>query len=166
MTHSYSEESIKRFIAASDSTFYLVSSTNPRNIYKILWRRPPSSLSGLAIKIDVLVPPTLSIPFVEPHLITTRNSLPLMPLLPQLLLKLQCWEDHRLSRYSDKRLKQYVDAEDVKELLKVAIKRGVRVSSEKWLPETFKMQGERRVKSYVVEYPGTKDTWHRIGFPC
>lgn len=165
MTRSHEEESIKRFIAADDPAFYLVSSTNPRNFYKIVWYRYPGR-PGLAIKIDVLIPPTMSIPFVESDLIVIRNLLPLMPLLPQLLLKLQCWDDHRLSRYSDKRLKQYVDAQDVRELLIVANKRGVRVGSEKWLSAIFKMQGERRVKSYVAQYPDTRGAWSRIGFPC
>lgn len=165
MTRSHDAESIKRFIAADDPAFYVVSSTNPRNPYKIVWYRYPGR-PGLAIKIDVLIPPTMSIPFVESDLIIIRNSLPLMPLLPQLLLKLQCWDDHRLSRYSDKRLKQYVDAQDVRELLVVANKRGVRVGSEKWLSGIFKMQGEWRVKSYVAQHPDTRGAWIRIGFPC
>lgn len=167
MTRSYNEEVIKRLITASDSTFYLVSSTNPRNSYKILWYRYPSiSRAGLAIKIDILVPPTLDIPFVEPHLITTRNSLPIMPLLPLLLLKLQGWDDHRLSAYNDKRMKKYVYAEDVEELLAIALREGVGRYDDPWLPSTFEMRGELRISSFVTENPGTKGSWIQIGFLC
>lgn len=165
MTHTHTQEAVKRLIASADATFYLVPSTNPRNTYKILWHRyPSSSRPGLAIKVDVLIPPTMNIPFVEPALIINRHKLPIMPLIPQLLLKLQCWDDHRLSRYADKRLKQYTDAGDVKELLKVAMRKGTTVTSETWLSVMFKSQGEWRVKSFVREYPETRDSWSRVGY--
>lgn len=167
MTRSHGQEAIKRLITASDSTFYLVSSTNPRNSYKILWHRYPSiSRAGLAIKIDILVPPTLNIPFVEPHLITTRDSLPTMPLLPLLLLKLQGWDDHRLSAYENQRIKKYGYAEDVEELLAIALREGVGKYDDPWLPSIFTMLGESRISSFVRENPGTRGSWRQIGFQC
>lgn len=86
-----------------------------------------------------------------------------MPLLAQLLLKLQGWDDHKMARQAYKRDKQYTDAEDVKQLLNIAVMQGINIHAETWLSRTFKQAGKRRIRLFVQEYPETRDAWNQIG---
>ncbi|KAG6812352.1 hypothetical protein H0H92_003252 [Tricholoma furcatifolium] len=114
-------EEIKRLISNSNHNFYLVSSTNPRNTYKILWFR----LSvGRSCKVDILVPGILSIPKIPAErrlCVKNFRNIPLAPFLVVLLLKLRAWTDHRVDRRSRMRLKAPIDVRDIEELLEIGV---------------------------------------------
>ncbi|KAI0041112.1 hypothetical protein FA95DRAFT_1565719 [Auriscalpium vulgare] len=145
----YSQEDVKRMIVADDATYYLVASTNWRNSYKILWTRIPDR-RGVTCKVDILVPPTLTIPTIAPLHIVWVRDVPIMPLFTLILMKLKGWEDHRVAtfRRPDLRAKQHVDVEDIKELLDIAAKRGEKGEDESWLTYGFLSAGKVRVRMF------------------
>ena len=118
-------------------------------------------------KVDILTPGVMNIPNVPPGNITTISKFPLMPLLPQLLLKLQAWQDHRLSRRSDFRVKEPTDIADIDALLEIAAKSGVRVRAEEslWVPRSMIVAAESRVRSYII-FASTRSTagFKKLGF--
>lgn len=90
-----------------------------------------------------------------------------MPMIPQLLLKLQGWSDHRASHRSDMQMKQYVDVADIDQLLAIAVGEGasVRAPECRWLPGSMTGVASARLWSYTLRASaGTKDQWRKIGF--
>jgi len=86
-----------------------------------------------------------------------------MPLLAVILLKLKGWDDHRDDSNRAKREKQYVDAEDIDEMLDIAIEEGCHLRDERWMPKWFKGNARSRLTNFVEEYPETKERWEEIG---
>ncbi|KAI0046258.1 hypothetical protein FA95DRAFT_1494284 [Auriscalpium vulgare] len=161
MTSSYTQEEVKRLVAAADTSYYLVPSTNPRNTYKVLWHR---AANGVCCKVDLLLPPTLNIPDITPEHVVLRQGTPVMPLLLLLLMKLQAWSDHGSSRWSNVRAKAATDRLDIEVLLGVAVRNGVSLQRESWLKETMLMAWSwNRVTSYVAAYPSSRGNWRSIG---
>ena len=116
-------------------------------------------------KVDVLVPGILNIPFVPTQHIVSLEDLPVMPLIALLLLKLQGWEDHRLSGRSDMQQKQYVDVRDIQQLLQIAAQRGETVSDMTWLPHDFVDAGQKRLNRFLGNFrPTSSHLWEIIGF--
>ncbi|KAA1475257.1 hypothetical protein DENSPDRAFT_783159 [Dentipellis sp. KUC8613] len=165
-TTMYTAEEIKRLVARADPRFLLVPSKNPRNTYKVTWFRKARSSDGsiLRCKVDFLVPPTLNVPSLTDDHIVQKSALPVSPLLPLLLLKLQAWEDHRWARYADLQEKQHTDVADITELLDIAVREGVRVADAPWLSSLFLSAARRRVQSYVVQYYASRRAWRELGF--
>ena len=90
-----------------------------------------------------------------------------MPVVPQLLLKVQGWSDHRASHRQDMQLKQYVDVGDIDELLAIAVAEGadVRASENKWLPGSMTGVAPTRIWSYTLRGSAkSKEHWKAIGF--
>ncbi|VDB83089.1 unnamed protein product [Peniophora sp. CBMAI 1063] len=166
MTVMHTQEGLKRMLAAEDPNFALVPSSNPRNTYKVVWYTVPGSRAR--VKVDVLLPGVMNIPSIAPERFVwfKNNTLPSMPLLPLLLLKLQAWDDHRSAsfRRTDLREKQHVDVADIDVLLPIAKKTGVHRSKGGYLPRSFLDAADRRVRSYVVYYPTSKVHWEALGF--
>ncbi|KAI0321527.1 hypothetical protein OF83DRAFT_1020137, partial [Amylostereum chailletii] len=166
MSTMHSQEQLKRLLAV-DPAYTFKSSTNPRNTYKIVWYRMPGR-SYVEIKVDVLVPPIMDIPWVPASRSVwfQNKTLPSMPFFPLLLLKLQAWDDHRNAsfRRPDLREKQHVDVQDIDQLLVIAARKGVHRKDSGWLPATFISEGERRVRSYTIAYPASLRPWAAIGF--
>ncbi|KAI0266551.1 hypothetical protein BC834DRAFT_133836 [Gloeopeniophorella convolvens] len=158
------QEDMKRLLCDADSSFFRVPSTNPRNTYTVLWCH--TSERRTRCKVDILIPPTLNIPSIPADkIVKTRESrIKVMPWSPLLLLKLQSWDDHRSSRYLDKRMKQHTDANDIRELLGIVLRKGMKWQSEAWLPSHFRSSGERRVGSFILSFPDTKQSWRELGF--
>ncbi|KAI0325837.1 hypothetical protein GY45DRAFT_1329788 [Cubamyces sp. BRFM 1775] len=166
-TNQYDAEELKEILVEEDSDFYLVPSRNPRASYSVLWCRLRSSgRRRRKCKVDILVPPTLNIPNVPGRRIKIISDLPVMPLIPLLLLKLQGWYDHRESHREDMQEKQYVDVDDISELLQIAIDRGqdVRQDNLGWLPERMREDAQGHVWDFVEEYPNMADNWTMVGF--
>ena len=95
------------------------------------------------------------------------SGLPVMPMIPQLLLKVQGWSDHRASHRTDMQLKQYVDVEDIDQLLAIAVDEGasVRAGECAWLPGSMTAAAPTRLWSYTLRASvNTKDQWRRLGF--
>jgi len=166
MTVRHTQERLKQLLASEDSDFYLKSSTNPRNTYKIVWCKVPGTYREC--KVDVLVPGIMNIPSISASRFVwfKDNTLPSMPLLPLLLLKLQAWDDHRMatSRRPDLRAKQYVDVSDIDLLLIIAKNKGIHHRDGNALPGHFMMAAKQRVDSYILSYPTAKTAWQALGF--
>jgi hypothetical protein len=164
-------EEIKRRLVSVNPSFFLVSSTNPRNTYKILWYNlgaqsyPPSH----ACKVDILMPGgDLNIPSIPNQFINYCDLhgyglVPVMPFIPLLLLKLQGWSDHRKSYRVDLRQKQYMDVCDINELLQLAVRdHKVDVRKGGWLPSSFVEMGKLRAGAFVTASPSSRVHWSQI----
>ncbi|KAI0752461.1 hypothetical protein C8Q80DRAFT_1267008 [Daedaleopsis nitida] len=153
----YDQETLKRILVREDPHFYLVSSKNPRATYKVLWyslatRSYRYPLPTIDCKVDILIPGVLDVPDVPLPRVLTLSGLPVMPLVPQLLLKLQGWSDHRLSHRSDMQAKQYVDIRDIDALLEIALEKGARVKGgeeDDWIPESMITLANTRLRFYT-----------------
>jgi len=165
-------EEIKRRLVSANPLFFLVPSTNPRNTYKVLWYNLRAASSRLhpshACKVDILVPLVLNIPAVpKDHVVYSSIkgvSIPVMPFLPLLLLKLQAWADHRISHRIDLRNKQHVDVRDIFELLRIAAQNNdMHVRNESWLPESFVAAGRRRVAQFILAHSDSSVYWRQMG---
>lgn len=171
LTTAYSQESLKEILVREDSSFYLVRSKNWRATYRVLWHRLSKStcpLPSVDCKVDILVPGTMNIPNVPPERVRTLSGLPVMPMIPQLLLKLQAWSDHRASHRTDMRLKQYVDESDIDRLLAIAVDEGASVRAQecRWLSgATILAATPARLGSYTLWASAeTKGKWKKLGF--
>ncbi|EIN09003.1 hypothetical protein PUNSTDRAFT_68008 [Punctularia strigosozonata HHB-11173 SS5] len=138
-TKSHTQEELKRLLESKNSSFYTVAAKTPGATYRVLWYRIPgtTTFGGLPklCKVDILVPPTLNIPWVPPERIERIDGIPVMPILPLLLLKLQGWEDHTEAHQTHLRLKQTDDVRDIKELRRIAARRGIDLQTTK--PESW-----------------------------
>ncbi|KAF8647238.1 hypothetical protein AX16_006830, partial [Volvariella volvacea WC 439] len=170
-----------QIVSTNPSKYYLVNSANPQNTYRILWSKlssdaGTSSISSTATerscKVDILVPGLLSIPQIPSAQITytpAHPTLPVIPLLALILLKLRGWDDHK-GDYRQRMIdKTAVDEGDIEELLRIAVRRGgggkpISVPGERWLPRWFVREATNRVEYFVEEKPETKDHWMRLGF--
>jgi hypothetical protein len=104
----------------------------------------------------------MNIPNVPVERVLLIDGLPVMPLIPLILLKLQAWEDHRKALQSWQRAKQWVDSEDLGRLLPIAAHRKDNLKNEMWIPESFVRAAKVRLSLYLVLY-GEQDQWRRIG---
>ncbi|KZT30072.1 hypothetical protein NEOLEDRAFT_1153437 [Neolentinus lepideus HHB14362 ss-1] len=162
MTRSYTQEELKDLIRRSDSRFYLVPSRKPFATYKVFYYR----LAGYrrSCKVDILLPGIMNIPTITSGRIVKVHDIPVMPLSALLLLKLQGWSDHRASTRPDMIEKQYVDVQDINQLLRIASTRGLWMQSETWLPSDFLEAAGDRIAEYVDEYPSSGASWEAIGY--
>ncbi|KAJ6509829.1 hypothetical protein DFH09DRAFT_1257981 [Mycena vulgaris] len=166
LTDTHTQAALKAILVANDSNFYTIASKDPLATYRVLWYRLGIRRS---CKVDVLTPGIMNIPSVPVPRIAYRRSrseLPLMPFLPLLLLKLQAWMDHREAEKYYLRAKQYVDVQDIDDLLELAVsKYDVDLKRNgKWLPDSFVKAAAKRVKSYVRHFPESAEHWRDIGF--
>jgi len=165
LTDSYDQEEVKNLLVENDSNFFLVPSRKPRAPYKILYYTLPSR--GFC-KVDILLPGSMDIPAVPLSRITYTQvpDVPVMPLIAVLLLKLQGWTDHRDAEREHYQEKQYVDVDDIKEVLDI-LRRDYRMktlASEGWMPRWFVNLARERVDEFVEAFPDTRDLWYDIGF--
>jgi hypothetical protein len=159
-TDLISQERLKTMLVAADPNFYLVAAKTPGATYKVLWYRldPDSRL-----KIDILRPGIMNIPCVPPELIGRVSGLPVMPLSGILLLKLQAWEDHRNAEKWHMRDKAQVDYADLARLLPIAIREGLYLPDETWLPENFIEAARSRVERLLMLNEDMYCQWQEIG---
>ncbi|OBZ76468.1 hypothetical protein A0H81_02996 [Grifola frondosa] len=148
---STQQEELKRYLVQADSDFYLISARDPRATYKVLWYRISSTYYERRCKVDILIPGILNIPDVPYAHVKVISRLPVMPLIPLLLLKLQAWADHGNATRFDLRMKQDVDIRDINELLEIALRRRERVSDVvNWLPKEFLDAARIRIRAYTT----------------
>ncbi|KAI0356750.1 hypothetical protein OH77DRAFT_1495092 [Trametes cingulata] len=156
LTRAYNQEELKAMLVQADPKFYL----------KVLWYRDDDYST---CKVDILVPGTMNIPHVPPQYIVSKAPyyLPLMPLIPHLLLKLQAWSDHGFSHRLAQRLKQSTDKEDIDKLVAIACASGdhLRSSSLEWLPQSMVTAEIVRLQSYLRSRSSMrKAQWKSLGF--
>lgn len=163
-------EEIKQGIVSQNAKFFLVRSSRRGATYQILHYRlftPYHSDEDRTCKVDILLPKSdLDIPKIPlGRIVYTRiPGVPVMPLLAVLLLKLQGWTDHRESPRRDFQAKQYVDVEDIKEMLEIAVQDDIELRTEKWMPQWFLRLARPRIEEFVENFPETEDDWSEIGF--
>ncbi|KAI8989242.1 hypothetical protein BD414DRAFT_536534 [Trametes punicea] len=163
----YTQEDLKTMLVQDDRQFLLVRSRNPRATYRVLWYRLPGSYQRC--KVDILIPGILNVPAVPYRYIVSPKPhyLPVMPPIPQLLLKLQGWADHRISPRADMRAKQYLDVRDIDSLLEIVCRRNLRIDDNvvKWVPETtFEAASSTLQRYVVVASPQSIYNWRKLGF--
>ncbi|KAH7370275.1 hypothetical protein BKA65DRAFT_387741, partial [Rhexocercosporidium sp. MPI-PUGE-AT-0058] len=155
LTSEKTAEELKDLLVRTDSRFYLVRSKDPFAKYRILYS---SYLLGCyhACKVNILLPRTMNIPPVPQNLVVRIRDFLLMPIIPLLLLKLQAWLDHGSATKQHLREKQFVDAQDINQLLTLAVARGMKLSAEAWMPESFVEAAKSRVIVYDKHFPGSR----------
>jgi len=166
MTTTYTTEHLKALLGRTPG-FYLRPSGKPGETYKILYYRlqPNFLYSRRSCKVDILIPGIMNIPLLPSERIVWKETLPVLPLLVLLLLKLQGWSDHRASTRSDMQQKQYVDIRDINQLVVVAARSGEHLSRVPWLPDAFLAQGYEHLALYLrIVRPAVTSYWREIGF--
>ncbi|KAH9903130.1 hypothetical protein C8Q73DRAFT_673123 [Cubamyces lactineus] len=165
----YSQEDLKQMLVRQNRQFFLLRSRNPRATYRVLWSRIPGT--SKRCKVDILIPGILNVPTVPyRHIVMKRRAnrtLPVMPPIPQLLLKLQGWTDHRASPRKDMREKCLLDVHDIDSLLEELQQMNLRIDSEdvKWVPKSMFTAATETLKKYVVAAsPTTIYDWRALGF--
>ncbi|KAG6835357.1 hypothetical protein H0H93_002209 [Arthromyces matolae] len=168
---SMTQEEIKeKIIQHQPDYFFLHSARDPSATYRILHYRPTpdiSSASKSIVKVDILLPGIMHLPFLTPTDITIRSGLPIIPYPVLLLQKLQAWDDHRLSEEERYRKKLPVDAKDVIWLL--APSNWEKMGPASWndrrfFEEGFEKLSRARVIAFCMAYPTTSELWSRLGF--
>ncbi|KAK0191828.1 hypothetical protein F5146DRAFT_482818 [Armillaria mellea] len=160
------QEELKRRVVAANTSFYLIASKDPFATYKVLWYRLPGYRRSC--KVDLLFPGIMNIPPVPPESIVYRRhpsdyqTLPLMPFIPLLLLKLQAWMDHGESTKYYMQAKQPTDVRDITELLNIFVTAGDLGELGSWIPQSFLKAGRSRQREFVRLYPHTAKNWGKI----
>ena len=162
---------LKEMLVRANPRFYLVRSRSPTASYRVLWYRLSSSFHprpSVDCKVDVVIPGILNIPNVPPSRIVTLRGLPVMPLVPQLMLKLQGWADHRASDRPDMLAKGPVDVRDIDRLLEIAVGKRERVTAEdlaEWLPQSMVRTAAGRLELYtILGSSRSAGRWRELGF--
>ncbi|OJT10872.1 hypothetical protein TRAPUB_12605 [Trametes pubescens] len=167
-TSDCDQEALKDILVNADSDFFLIESRNPNADYRVLWcsLRPSRRGNPRKCKVDILIPGVLDLPTVPRRREKIIDDLPVMPLIPLLLLKLQGWDHHRDSPRADQRDKQYVDVDDIGELLEIAVRRGQNVWQDnlKWMPRSLIHDAQDRVYDFCRQHPNYEDDWETVGF--
>ncbi|THU99674.1 hypothetical protein K435DRAFT_837576 [Dendrothele bispora CBS 962.96] len=161
----------------SDGRFYLEKSIYPRATCKKLFYRvtPYRGIGPSKVcKIDVLIAGRdfpLHIPKVPVSCIQYSREypdLPVMPLLPLLLMKVQGWYDHRGSWRKDHVKKRRRDIADIGKLLEMAVDEECHLDEKIegiWrLPKWFTNRMRKFVGEYIEHFPHTEDDWSSLGF--
>ncbi|KAK0430472.1 hypothetical protein EV421DRAFT_283233 [Armillaria borealis] len=162
----FTQEELKRRVVAANTSFYLIASKDPYATYKVLWYRLPGYRRSC--KVDLLFPGIMNIPPVPSNSIVHRRhpsdyqTLPLMPFIPLLLLKLQAWMDHGESPKYYMNAKQPTDVRDITELLNIFVTAGNLGELGSWIPESFLKAGRSRRREFVKLYPHTANHWSRV----
>ncbi|KIM36237.1 hypothetical protein M413DRAFT_78503 [Hebeloma cylindrosporum] len=168
-------EWLKRAIVKLDSeNFCLERPKDPKATFRILYftvddkLAPPNAFHKNKCKIDILFPNTLHLPSLSKNEIKWQHGLPVIPFSVLLLQKLQGWDDHRKMSEYYKYEKQYMDASDVQNLLKLEHIVSLRFSKPWWdrrfFSQEFQVLSLRRVEDFCGEYPASKEEWARLGF--
>lgn len=91
-----------------------------------------------------------------------------MPFIAVLLLKLKGWTDHRNAKRKDYQKKQYVDVDDIREMLRIWFRRQYRTEmnlrTESWIPLWFVDAARQNVDKFVEAFPSTSIYWFAMGF--
>jgi hypothetical protein len=161
LTNDWDQESLKRTLVRRNSNFFLVPSRDPLATYQVLWYR--GALNS-RIKVDILLPGVMNIPAISPSRIVHRERLPVAPLSLVFLLKLQAWSQHGASSETRFRLKQPMDEADIRQLLPILERDGIKPDEDVSLPASFRRAAAERVQEYVRRCPNSVVTWRRIGY--
>lgn len=165
LSNEHPQEDLKVLIVTTDPKFFLVKPRTPGATYKVLYY---TLHSGGFCKVDILIPGLLSIPLVPLNKIvyTRVPGVPVMPILAVMLLKLQGWTDHRDSEREDFQEKQWVDIDDIRDMLNVWANHHKKETllTNSWMPAEFVQAGQGRIAEFLEECPDTAAHWRVMGF--
>ncbi|KAI0792337.1 hypothetical protein C8Q75DRAFT_752408 [Abortiporus biennis] len=172
MSNIYTTEQLKQMLVRGNKLFYTRPAKTPGATFKVLFHKLPvreyHDVPRRYCKVDLLIPGVLNIPFISSERIVRLGSLPVLPIIPLLLLKLQGWSDHRASTRADLVAKQYTDIRDVAELLRIVVERGEHLDQAvEWLPAEFIDAAKERLTRYfeiVRPSQSVTQNWSTIGF--
>ncbi|KAF4575391.1 hypothetical protein EYR36_006750 [Pleurotus pulmonarius] len=159
-------EEIKRRMAARDSNFFLASPETPHATYKVLWY-------DISPTVNILAPGVMNIPDVPQGCAVIASGqwwgLPLMPLIPLLMLRLQDWMEHRKPgvRFSRRSVENQRNDEflTIGDLLDVGVRRGYTLDAYRaWLPVSLLETAEEQIPTYNIYHPMKAGHWQRLGF--
>lgn len=169
-------------MAARDSNFFLASPENPHATYKVLWydipptsvpRSPHSPSIIRPCRVNILAPGVMNIPDVPQGCAVIASGewwgLPLMPLIPLLMLRLQDWMEHRKPgvRFSRRSVENQRNDEflTIGDLLDVGVRRGYTLDAYRaWLPVSLLETAEEQILTYNSYHPMKAGHWQRLGF--
>lgn len=158
------QEDLKRTLVSKNPKFYLVASKNPRATYRVLWYRI-SAVSRISVKVDLLVAGhALDMTPIPHNTFEVHMGLPCVPLSYLLLYKVQGWVHHGESLREIDNLKVPADVTDIKELLRIAIERGVKPLSEAYFDVDFVAKTRSRISRFTYAHPATRTLWWSIGY--
>lgn len=160
---------------ARNPRFYLLNAKTPGAAYKVLWYRVSSNYTGLyvtsrrSIKVDILLPGAMDIPYYPSSEIVTLKALPAAPLKLLLLLKLQAWSQHRAATEFRFRSKAYTDASDLQTLISDVLRQSFTIiplsqSESGYISDVFMDKARERVEELVKAYPDKRKDWEKLGF--
>ncbi|KAI0783238.1 hypothetical protein C8Q75DRAFT_726389 [Abortiporus biennis] len=169
MNSQYTQEELKTLLVRSNPTFYTRAPKTIGATYRVLfYRLPPGVFRYRSCKVDILLPGIMNIPFTPSHRIVYFSDVPVLPLIPLLLLKLQAWSDHRASTRAYFQMKQYTDVRDIAKLISIAVQRREHLDNEiDWLPATFVAAARERLTRYFIIVDPDREIrrgWSIIGF--
>jgi hypothetical protein len=166
---SFNRRELKEMCTSYHPSFHLTLPKARGARHRVLQYRINPELN---CKIDLIPPGNMNIPRVPTQDVIYRNKFPLMPFYPLLLLKVQGWEDHRLSGKSHMEAKIPQDVEDIFELLALVMLRrsqsqvesGIELNETAWwITEEFKDEGKRRIHDFARKHPESRDSWKALG---
>jgi len=160
-------EAIKSRLCQEDDRFYTVPARNPRDRWRVLYWRTGSNEPGFKrFKVDILVPGVMDLPAIHPNYIIKINKYPCAPLVLLLLHKLKGWDDRRDSRRQYQLDKIPGDVRDIKNLLRIANQRGLRITKPRgYISRAFRADSKRRVIEFSEEHPQYIRLWTGLGLP-
>lgn len=160
-------EDIKAYIADNHDRFSLeksgrVGATHQKLYFNFHWGL------GLRCKVDIIVSgqySSLHVPNIPQRYVEYPNgySIPVVPFLVLIILKVQGWHDHSESSRKDFRAKIPQDNEDIRTLLDMADEDDQRDYND-WWQEWFSKRAERLVIHYANEFPETAYSFRELGF--
>ena len=160
-------ERVKEAIEDADERFYTQSSRFTSKTHRKLFFRLPgySFDERRVLKVDILVPPTVGIPWVYPSSIDVINNIPVMPIFPLLVLKIRGWWFHRRSRRPDFRVKEPGDVEDIRCLLTQAGYEGINLYNERDTWDCYFIEvAENTVRRLLEYYPNLVEGFETLDF--
>ncbi|TFK18602.1 hypothetical protein FA15DRAFT_675153 [Coprinopsis marcescibilis] len=168
------QETVKKELVNRNNQFFMKRSKDPEATYRVLFHRVsptavlPPNFTTRECKVDVLLPGTMSLPYLSEGEVNEVDGLPVVPALVLLLQKLQGWDDHLRCVETHKYRKHVVDAEDVKELLGGVGEMPVRMfrpwSEKEAMGEEFVRASGERVERFSRRFPETMECWKALGF--
>lgn len=130
---------MKNLLVVKDSRFFLEKpTTNPNALYFVFKYQLTSSEMDYCCHVDIFLPGMIHLPAIPPSytVYSAQTALPIIPLFPVLLHKVQAWIAHRASPKESARIKQSNDVQDISELLVLAVKtHKVKLEEQTWLPD-------------------------------
>ncbi|KZT18539.1 hypothetical protein NEOLEDRAFT_1184174 [Neolentinus lepideus HHB14362 ss-1] len=145
-------EHMKELLVDADSRFFLNSPKDPSAPHYVLYLH----LGGeMHCKVDVTVSTLFEI---AQHQVEMVDGIRVMPLVPLIMAKLKAWNDHRDASNERMRFKQWNDVDHIKNLLRIAAGRELRMKGwmKAWpdtVPKGLLNASKKRTQTFISSFP-------------